>query len=45
VLRTSSQPVQRFEIADRSELKAGVAGAADAATKQSDGTFTVCRHG
>jgi hypothetical protein len=39
VLRTSSQPVQRLEIADRRELKSGAAVAA----KQSDGTFTAAR--
>jgi len=36
-------PVQRLEIADRSELKSGSAVAAGAATKQSDGTFTAAR--
>jgi hypothetical protein len=38
-----SVPVQRLEIADRSELKSGVAVAAGAATKQPDGTFTAGR--
>jgi hypothetical protein len=38
-----SVPVQRLEIADRSELKAGAAVAAPAATKQPDGTFTAAR--
>jgi hypothetical protein len=38
-----SVPVQRLEIADRSELKSGVAVAAAAATKQPDGTFTAAR--
>ena len=38
-----SVPVQRLEIADRSELKAGAAVAAPTATKQSDGTFTAAR--
>jgi hypothetical protein len=37
-----SVPVQRLEIADRSELKSGAAVAA-AATKQPDGTFTAAR--
>jgi hypothetical protein len=36
-------PVQRLEIANRSELKSGAAVAAGAATKQSDGTFTAAR--
>ena len=38
-----SVPVQRLEIADRSELKSGAAVAAGAATKQPDGTFTAAR--
>ena len=38
-----SVPVQRLEVADRSELKSGVAVAAGAATKQPDGTFTAAR--
>jgi hypothetical protein len=38
-----SVPVQRLEIADRSELKSGAAVAAAAATKQPDGTFTAAR--
>jgi hypothetical protein len=38
-----SVPVQRLEIADRSELKSGAAVAAPAATKQPDGTFTAAR--
>jgi hypothetical protein len=38
-----SVPVQRLEIADRSELKSGAAVAAGAATKQADGTFTAAR--
>jgi hypothetical protein len=38
-----SVPVQRLEIADRSELKSGTAVAAPAATKQPDGTFTAAR--
>ena len=38
-----SVPVQRLEIADRSELKSGAAVAAGAATKQPDGTFTAGR--
>ena len=36
-------PVQRLEVSDRNELKAGVAVAAGAATKQPDGTFTAAR--
>jgi hypothetical protein len=36
-------PVQRLEMADRSELKSGAAVAAAAATKQPDGTFTAAR--
>jgi hypothetical protein len=36
-------PVQRLEVADRSELKSGAAVAAQAATKQPDGTFTAAR--
>ncbi len=38
-----SVPVQRLEIADRSELKSGAAVAAGAATKQPDGSFTAGR--
>ena len=38
-----SVPVQRLEMADRSELKSGAAVAAAAATKQPDGTFTAAR--
>jgi hypothetical protein len=38
-----SVPVQRLEMADRSELKSGAAVAVAAATKQSDGTFTAAR--
>jgi len=38
-----SVPVQRLEIADRSELKSGTLVAAGAATKQPDGTFTAAR--
>ena len=38
-----SVPVQRLEIADKSELKSGAAVAAAAATKQPDGTFTAAR--
>jgi len=38
-----SVPVQRLEIADRSELKSAAAVAAGAATKQPDGTFTAAR--
>jgi hypothetical protein len=38
-----SVPVQRLEIADRSELKSGAAVATAAATKQPDGTFTAAR--
>jgi hypothetical protein len=38
-----SVPVQRLEIADRSELKSGAAVAAAAATKQPDGTFSAAR--
>jgi hypothetical protein len=38
-----SVPVQRLEIADRSELKSGASVAAGAATKQPDGTFTAAR--
>jgi hypothetical protein len=36
-------PVQRLEMADRSELKSGASVAAAAATKQPDGTFTAAR--
>ena len=36
-------PVQRLEVSDRNELKAGAAVAAAAATKQPDGTFTAAR--
>ena len=36
-------PVQRLEVSDRNELKAGAAVAAGAATKQPDGTFTAAR--
>jgi hypothetical protein len=36
-------PVQRLEVSDRNELKAGVAVAAGAATKQPDGAFTAAR--
>jgi hypothetical protein len=38
-----SVPVQRLEMADRSELKSGAAVAVAAATKQPDGTFTAAR--
>src|SRR5580700_5566212 len=38
-----SVPVQRLEVADRSEIKSGAAVAAGAATKQPDGTFTAAR--
>jgi hypothetical protein len=38
-----SVPVQRLEMADRSQLKSGAAVAAAAATKQPDGTFTAAR--
>jgi hypothetical protein len=38
-----SVPVVRLEIADKSELKSGVAVAAAAATKKPDGTFTAAR--
>jgi hypothetical protein len=38
-----SVPVQRLEMADRSQLKTGAAVAAAAATKQPDGTFTAAR--
>jgi hypothetical protein len=38
-----SVPVQRLEIAGRSELKSGAAVAAAAAAKQPDGTFTAAR--
>jgi hypothetical protein len=38
-----SVPVQRLEIADRSELKSGTVVAAGAATTQPDGTFTAAR--
>jgi hypothetical protein len=36
-------PVQRLEVSDRNELKAGAAVASAAATKQPDGTFTAAR--
>jgi hypothetical protein len=36
-------PVTRLEVANKSELKSGVAVAAAAATKQPDGTFTAAR--
>jgi hypothetical protein len=36
-------PVTRLEVANKSELKSGVAVAAPAATKQPDGTFTAAR--
>ena len=36
-------PVQRLQVSDRSELKAGAAVASAAATKQPDGTFTAAR--
>jgi hypothetical protein len=36
-------PVSRLEVADKSELKSGVAVAAAAATKKPDGTFTAAR--
>ena len=38
-----SVPVTRLEVANKSELKSGVAVAAAAATKQPDGTFTAAR--
>jgi hypothetical protein len=38
-----SVPVQRLEMADRSELKSGAAVVAAAARKQPDGTFTTAR--
>jgi hypothetical protein len=38
-----SVPVQRLEMADRSQLKSGAAVAVAAATKQPDGTFTAAR--
>jgi hypothetical protein len=38
-----SVPVQRLEMADRSELKSGAAVAVAAARKQPDGTFTAAR--
>src|SRR5580658_4326004 len=38
-----SVPVSRLEVANKSELKSGVAVAAPAATKQPDGTFTAAR--
>jgi hypothetical protein len=43
IIVSPSVPVQRLEIADRSELKSGAAVAAAAATKQPDGTFTAAR--
>jgi hypothetical protein len=36
-------PVQRLQVSDRSELKAGTAVASAAATKQPDGSFTAAR--
>jgi hypothetical protein len=36
-------PVTRLEVANKSELKSGVAVAAAAATKKPDGTFTAAR--
>src|SRR6202020_1316846 len=39
----SNVPVSRLEVADKSELKPGVAVAAPAATKKPDGTFTAAR--
>src|SRR5713101_2990343 len=38
-----SVPVTRLEVANKSELKSGVAVAAAAATKKPDGTFTAAR--
>jgi len=38
-----SVPVSRLEVANKSELKSGVAVAAAAATKKPDGTFTAAR--
>jgi hypothetical protein len=38
-----SVPISRLEVANKSELKPGVAVAAAAATKQADGTFTAAR--
>jgi hypothetical protein len=43
IIVTSAVPIVRYEIADKSELKPGVAISVTAATKKPDGTFTAAR--